>query len=121
MPRSNADRDTPAGFILPRDRLGRLATFLASAFFAPLSGVVFYGMVFRLPPAKAPLEFIAKILVEEAALFGFIFFSLALVWALAMPRWLERWVQWSVGRFMLAVALFSVLSLPIVFWALAHA
>lgn len=104
--------------LFPRDLFGRLALGLVSLLLAPASGLILFSLVFG--PGVKPLAWhdrIALLLLEEFLLGLFLFFSVGLLWAIAAPRWLERWKRPTVLKLafgFLAVVLASVITLSFV-------
>jgi hypothetical protein len=98
-------------FIFPRDVLGRIGLFLASAFFAPVFGFIAYMFLVLAHPASIEGWAVA-IIVGELGVAGLLFFGTGLIWALFMPRWLESYVVRSTRTFVLWLGAFLLLSLP---------
>jgi hypothetical protein len=103
-------------FIFPRDGLGRVALFVASAFWGPVFGFVAYAFLLVASPCSAEGWLITTI-VGKLGLAGMLFFSAGFVWSLFMPGWLESLVVRFTRTFILWLGLFVLVSLPYALWA----
>ena len=108
------------GFIFPHDVLGRVALFVASAFWAPVFGFIAYAI--SVGPAPVTLEGrVFSSVVSELSLAGCLLFGTGLVWSLFRPNWLESLVKRLTQKFILCLAVFILLSCPYAIWACFHA
>jgi hypothetical protein len=106
--------------IFPRDGLGRVALFIASAFWGPVFGFVAYAFLLVASPRSAE-GWLVTTIVGKLGLAGMLFFIAGLVWSLFMPHWLESLVVRFTRRFILWLGLFVLLSLPYALWACIRA
>ncbi len=101
-------------FIFPRDGLGRVALFIASAFWGPVFGFVAYAFLLVASPCSAEGWLITTI-VGKLGLAGMLFFIAGLVWSLFMPDWLESLVVRFTRAFVLWLAAFARSASPMPF------
>jgi hypothetical protein len=103
-------------FIFPRDVLGRIVLFVASAFWAPVFGFVAYMFLVLARPVTVE-GWVVTVIVGELGVAGALFFGAGLIWSVCMPHWLEAFVVRSTRTLMLWLAAFGLLSLPYALWA----
>jgi len=104
--------------VFPRDICGRLALGIASAFLAPIFGFVLFAIALN-PDLRRTFEgWLWMAIIEEMVLALFLFFSCGLIWALAMPRWLERCLDSAMRKLTIALMLFWIPYSIVALWSL---
>ena len=108
--------------MLPRDIYGRIALGLLSALFLPLSGCVVWWMLraYLLGPAPAPKtieQWLMLLFVETFFTALFAVSAGGLLWAIALPHWIERAISGYVLKLVIATFCFCLVGIVYVFWA----
>ncbi len=104
--------------VFPRDVCGRLALGIASAFFVPLSCFILIAIALNTELHRTVETWIWATLVSELALALLIFFGCGLIWALATPRWLEKFLHGATKKIAVALFLFIMPFSVLGIWSL---
>lgn len=104
--------------VFPRDICGRIALGVASAFFVPVSGWVLIAIALNTELHRTVETWIWATLVSELAISLLLFFGCGLIWALATPRWLEKFLHGATRKLALALFLFWTPFAVLSIWSL---
>ena len=76
------------------------------------TGYVLYGHHTKPLPRDLPLEGrLFLVITDELALTVFLLALCSFIWGVAAPQWLERWFEKAISKFMLMLALISLILL----------
>jgi len=102
--------------LFPRDLYGRLALGIASLFFVPVATFLAFAMLFWARP-QGVLGWLIVGTAAELFMALALFFTCGLIWAMATPRWLERFLDSVTEKLAISLLLFILPLASVAVWA----
>jgi hypothetical protein len=103
---------------LPRSILGRVSFGAVCLLLLVPSAVFSYASLFGNACCNTVEGFVFHWIGESLCVSLFFFSLFGLIWALAVPNWVDDLFQKAARKLILVLFLFCLLSLPFAFWAL---
>ena len=103
---------------LPQTFVGRSALAVVCAVLFSFSAFMCFGLMFNVQAVGGVVDQMFLVVIRSLAFALLMFSLLGLVWSLARPKWVEGLIQVAIGRLAMALFVFCVFSLPVVFWTL---